>query len=254
MGMSDFMRVIAAASTSSQVGVLASNAAEQLVWFLETEGFSWDGVPSSSWVVTGEWYAVSELFEWFCIVFTSLIHQIFAHSAISHLFCFRREPSLFKCILWVPRTHAHFQQQSHCPIGYSTAHLLNYIVALECFGSLTLCSEWPLLEDVDFARVSARFWITFARQLSKKYLWDPLRCFYDAFGEVMRLARLGPTAFHFLPMAVTTSARRMLEMGPLRQQLLSLGNLGNFGNWEEHLASLVCWFDDGMFVKMLAFM
>lgn len=197
-----------------------------------------------------EWLQVSDM-QWVnCLngfasfLLPSFIHQIFAHSAISHLFCFRREPSLFKCILWVPRTHAHFQQQSHCPIGYSTAHLLNYIVALECFGSLTLCSEWPLLEDVDFARVSARFWITCPRQLSKKYLWDPLRCFYDAFGEVMRLARLGPTAFHFLPMAVTTSARRMLEMGPLRQQLLSLGNLGNFGNWEEliHLASLVCWF------------
>ncbi|CAK9039031.1 6-GlcNAc synthase) (Biofilm PGA synthesis protein PgaC) (N-acetylglucosaminyltransferase PgaC) [Durusdinium trenchii] len=56
------------------------------------------------------------------------------------------------------------------------------------FEELGGYSEWPILEDVDF---------------------------------VMRLARLGSQSFEFLPLAVTTSARRMLEKGPLRQQLLN---------------------------------
>eukprot|EP00438_Fugacium_kawagutii_P020921 Skav211812 [mRNA] locus=scaffold305:503742:516878:- [translate_table: standard] len=40
---------------------------------------------------------------------------------------------------------------------------------------------------------------------------------------VMRLAKLGPSVFHFIPLAVTTSARRLLEVGPMRQQLVRLG-------------------------------
>ncbi|CAE7780195.1 Lrguk, partial [Symbiodinium necroappetens] len=61
-------------------------------------------------------------------------------------------------------------------------------VRRKAFEELTGYREWPLLEDVDFA---------------------------------MRLAKLNRRAFHFLPIAVTTSARRMLEMGPLKQQLLN---------------------------------
>lgn len=90
-----------------------------------------------------------------------------------------------------------------------TLQLWSWFTRVECFRSTRLVfgdrgifvrrtafeqlngySEWPILEDVDF---------------------------------VMRLTRLGATAFHFIPSAVTTSARRMLEVGPLRQQLLNSG-------------------------------
>ncbi|CAK0801239.1 unnamed protein product [Prorocentrum cordatum] len=56
------------------------------------------------------------------------------------------------------------------------------------FEELGGYSDWPILEDLDFA---------------------------------MRLAAKGPGAFAFLPAAVTTSARRLLEVGPVAQQLLN---------------------------------
>jgi len=49
--------------------------------------------------------------------------------------------------------------------------------------------EWPILEDVDFAK---------------------------------RLLRLGRRAFVFVPYTVTTSSRRFEELGSIRQQLLNL--------------------------------
>eukprot|EP00933_Yihiella_yeosuensis_P025925 TRINITY_DN20114_c2_g1_i1.p1 TRINITY_DN20114_c2_g1~~TRINITY_DN20114_c2_g1_i1.p1 ORF type:complete len:270 (-),score=38.93 TRINITY_DN20114_c2_g1_i1:45-854(-) len=52
--------------------------------------------------------------------------------------------------------------------------------------------EWPLLEDVDFAMRLA------------SHGKDP-----------------GSKAFAFLPLAVTTSARRLLEVGPWKQQLIN---------------------------------
>ncbi|CAE7317392.1 Lrguk [Symbiodinium pilosum] len=61
-------------------------------------------------------------------------------------------------------------------------------VRRKAFEQMQGYREWPLLEDVDFA---------------------------------MRLAKLNRRAFRFLPVAVTTSARRMLAMGPLKQQLLN---------------------------------
>merc|ERR1712032_818945 len=49
-------------------------------------------------------------------------------------------------------------------------------------------NNWLILEDLDFA---------------------------------MRLAAKGKRAFAFLPIAVTTSARRLMEIGPIKQQLLN---------------------------------
>lgn len=57
------------------------------------------------WVICSEWIVWRVLHRFYFPPHSSNI-QIFAHSAISHLFCFRKEPSLFKWILWVPRTHA----------------------------------------------------------------------------------------------------------------------------------------------------
>jgi len=57
------------------------------------------------------------------------------------------------------------------------------------FKELEGFREWPLLEDLDFA---------------------------------MRLGRHGgPCGFRFLPLDVITSARRLLEVGPLRQQVIN---------------------------------
>lgn len=61
-------------------------------------------------------------------------------------------------------------------------------VRRQTFEELGGYREWPILEDVDFA---------------------------------MRLGRLGADAFAFVPMPVTTSARRLLEVGPVRQQFLN---------------------------------
>ena len=62
-------------------------------------------------------------------------------------------------------------------------------VRRSAFETLGGYREWPILEDVDFA---------------------------------MRLAQQR-NAFQFLSLDVTTSARRMLEVGPMKQQLLTLG-------------------------------
>eukprot|EP00927_Polykrikos_kofoidii_P026996 TRINITY_DN23913_c0_g1_i1.p1 TRINITY_DN23913_c0_g1~~TRINITY_DN23913_c0_g1_i1.p1 ORF type:complete len:277 (-),score=42.88 TRINITY_DN23913_c0_g1_i1:431-1261(-) len=63
-------------------------------------------------------------------------------------------------------------------------------VRTSVFKSLGMYKEWPLLEDVDFA---------------------------------MRLAGSGgPRSFAFIPLDVITSSRRLLEVGPLRQQLLNI--------------------------------
>ncbi|CAJ1331499.1 unnamed protein product [Effrenium voratum] len=61
-------------------------------------------------------------------------------------------------------------------------------VRRSAFEELQGYSEWPILEDVDL---------------------------------VMRLARQSRRSFSFVPLAVTTSARRMLEVGPIKQQLLN---------------------------------
>merc|ERR1712203_326141 len=62
-------------------------------------------------------------------------------------------------------------------------------VRRSAFQALGGYRDWPLLEDVDLA---------------------------------MRLAALGGArAFAFLPLAVTTSARRLMTKGPVRQQLLN---------------------------------
>ena len=60
------------------------------------------------------------------------------------------------------------------------------------FEQLGGYNEWPILEDVDL---------------------------------VMRLAQRNAqrNAFQFLSLDVTTSARRMLQVGPMKQQLLTLG-------------------------------
>lgn len=61
------------------------------------------------------------------------------------------------------------------------------------FEALGGYNEWPLMEDVDFA---------------------------------IRVGKTGPNAFAFIPMDVTTSARRLLEVGPARQEFLNLCILG----------------------------
>ncbi|CAE8603421.1 unnamed protein product [Polarella glacialis] len=63
-------------------------------------------------------------------------------------------------------------------------------VRRSAFEGLDGYREWPLLEDIDFA---------------------------------MRLAKRGggDKSFAFLPLAVTTSARRLLEVGPWKQQLVN---------------------------------